>query len=128
MLVHGAGRADRIVVPHARASAFWAGLDQSVWVCARVKELLANESNIARLSSPVTVVGDIHGCDDRRPSIFARALKRVGAIGCRQFYDLQELFRIAGHCPNTNFLFLVRVPALGGEPAGGHEQQNLWSY
>lgn len=54
------------------------------WVCASLKILLARESNITQLSSPITVVGDIHG----------------------QFLDLQELFRIAGSCPDTNFLFL----------------------
>lgn len=36
------------------------------------------------ISSPVTVVGDIHG----------------------QFYDLIEIFKIAGYCPDTNYLFL----------------------
>ena len=36
------------------------------------------------MPAPVTVVGDIHG----------------------QFYDLLELFRIAGDLPNTNFCFL----------------------
>jgi serine/threonine-protein phosphatase 2A catalytic subunit len=36
------------------------------------------------MPAPVTIVGDIHG----------------------QFYDLLELFRIAGDAPNTNFVFL----------------------
>lgn len=36
------------------------------------------------MSSPVTVCGDIHG----------------------QFYDLKELFRIGGMCPETNYLFM----------------------
>lgn len=36
------------------------------------------------MPAPVTIVGDIHG----------------------QFYDLLELFRIAGDAPSTNFVFL----------------------
>ena len=39
---------------------------------------------MVHISSPVTVVGDLHG----------------------QFYDLLELFRVAGKSPDTNFLFL----------------------
>eukprot|EP00736_Rhodelphis_marinus_P002369 Rmarinus@m.13824 len=54
------------------------------WICEKVKEVLIEESNVQRVSSPVTIVGDIHG----------------------QFYDLKELFYIGGQCPNTNYLFL----------------------
>uniref|UniRef100_A0A7S2AXL1 Serine/threonine-protein phosphatase n=1 Tax=Octactis speculum TaxID=3111310 RepID=A0A7S2AXL1_9STRA len=53
-------------------------------LCEMAKEVLSDEQNMAHVPAPVTVVGDIHG----------------------QFYDLLELFRIAGDCPNTNFLFL----------------------
>lgn len=42
------------------------------------------ESNVVHVQAPVTVVGDIHG----------------------QFYDLIEIFKIGGWCPDTNYLFL----------------------
>lgn len=44
------------------------------------------ESNVVHVRAPVTVVGDIHG----------------------QFFDLIEIFRIGGYCPDTNYLFLGR--------------------
>jgi len=47
-------------------------------------DLLKKEPNVLTVKAPVTVVGDIHG----------------------QFCDLQELFRISGTLPHTNFLFL----------------------
>jgi diadenosine tetraphosphatase ApaH/serine/threonine PP2A family protein phosphatase len=53
-------------------------------LCNRAKEVLSKESNLKEISSPITVCGDIHG----------------------QFYDLKELFRIAGNLPDTNFLFM----------------------
>lgn len=53
-------------------------------VCDRLKEVLARESNVHHIQSPVTVVGDVHG----------------------QFYDVLEIFRIGGNCPDTNYLFL----------------------
>lgn len=42
------------------------------------------ESNVIHVQAPITVVGDIHG----------------------QFYDLIEIFKIGGYCPDTNYLFL----------------------
>ena len=50
----------------------------------KARELLQNEGNIKFLHSPITVCGDIHG----------------------QFFDLQELFRVGGECPDTNYIFL----------------------
>ncbi|KAH0474350.1 MAG: uncharacterized protein KVP18_005224 [Porospora cf. gigantea A] len=53
-------------------------------LCDTARSILKEEQTVQPVSTPVTVVGDIHG----------------------QFYDLQELFRIAGTAPETNFLFL----------------------
>lgn len=53
-------------------------------ICAKAKELLMKESNVVHIRAPVTVVGDIHG----------------------QFFDMIEIFKIGGFCPNTNYLFL----------------------
>lgn len=58
-------------------------------ICAKTKELLMKESNVVHIKAPVTVVGDIHG----------------------QFFDLLEIFRIGGFCPNTNYLFLGKCPS-----------------
>ncbi|CZS96311.1 hypothetical protein WAI453_009874 [Rhynchosporium graminicola] len=49
-------------------------------LCEKVKECLMEESNIQPVETPVTICGDIHG----------------------QFYDLLELFRIAGGMPGEN--------------------------
>lgn len=57
-------------------------------ICAKTKELLMRESNVVHVAAPVTVVGDIHG----------------------QFFDLIEIFRIGGYCPDTNYLFLGPSP------------------
>jgi hypothetical protein len=56
-------------------------------ICAKTKELLMQESNVVHVQAPVTVVGDIHG----------------------QFFDLIEIFKIGGWCPDTNYLFLGRT-------------------
>ncbi|KGO65236.1 Serine/threonine-specific protein phosphatase/bis(5-nucleosyl)-tetraphosphatase [Penicillium italicum] len=53
-------------------------------ICLKAKELLMKESNVVHIAAPVTVVGDIHG----------------------QFFDMIEIFRIGGYCPDTNYLFL----------------------
>ena len=56
-------------------------------ICAKTKELLMKESNVVHIQAPVTVVGDIHG----------------------QFFDMIEIFKIGGYCPDTNYLFLGRL-------------------
>merc|ERR550537_1728063 len=53
-------------------------------LCERLKLILMRECNVRPVPTPVTVVGDVHG----------------------QVYDLLELFKIGGHVPHTNYLFL----------------------
>lgn len=53
-------------------------------LCKKVQEVLVEESNLVEVSSPVTICGDIHG----------------------QFYDLMELFKVAGEPPEVNYLFM----------------------
>lgn len=53
-------------------------------LCAKAREILAEESNVQRVDPPVTICGDIHG----------------------QFYDLRELFKVGGDVPDTNYLFM----------------------
>lgn len=55
------------------------------------------ESNVVHIQAPVTVVGDIHG----------------------QFFDMIEIFKIGGYCPDTNYLFL------GG--SRDHLAKSLWN-
>ena len=54
------------------------------WLCGKAMEVLVEESNVQRIDSPVTICGDIHG----------------------QFYDLVELFKVGGDCPQTNYLLM----------------------
>lgn len=54
------------------------------FICDKSKELFILENNIVTVPAPVTICGDIHG----------------------QFYDLMELFKIGGPCPETNYLFM----------------------
>lgn len=63
-------------------------------ICAKTKELLMRESNVVHVRAPVTVVGDIHG----------------------QFFDLIEIFKIGGWCPDTNYLFLGAFPSALSPP------------
>lgn len=66
-------------------------------LCNKAREILLEESNVQRVDAPVTICGDIHG----------------------QFFDLKELFRVGGQCPDTNYLFMG---ALRGSPPARHRR------
>lgn len=53
-------------------------------LCQLALEVLVEESNVQRVAAPVTICGDIHG----------------------QFFDMMELFKVGGDCPQTNYLFM----------------------
>lgn len=53
-------------------------------LCEKAKEIFMKEENVISVPSPVTICGDTHG----------------------QFYDLIELFKIAGMPPHINYLFM----------------------
>jgi len=53
-------------------------------LCDKAREILIEEQNVQKIQLPVTICGDIHG----------------------QFYDLKELFKVGGVCPETNYLFM----------------------
>lgn len=53
-------------------------------LCEKAREVLMGESNVQPVRCPVTVCGDVHG----------------------QLHDLIELFKIGGHAPDTNYLFM----------------------
>jgi serine/threonine-protein phosphatase 4 catalytic subunit len=53
-------------------------------LCTKAKEIMGDEENVRKVSSPVTICGDIHG----------------------QFEDLLELFKVGGEIPYSNYIFL----------------------
>lgn len=71
-------------------------------LCEIVKEYLMEESNIQPVRTPVTVCGDIHG----------------------QFYDLLELFRVAGGMPNDGAVGGVGEGERGSEAVVGEVKGN----
>ncbi|CAD8176056.1 unnamed protein product [Paramecium octaurelia] len=54
------------------------------FICLTLKEIFSKEPNVKKIPTPVTIVGDVHG----------------------QLYDVQELFKVGGKPPFTNYLFL----------------------
>jgi serine/threonine-protein phosphatase 4 catalytic subunit len=60
------------------------GEEEVLTLCTQARDLFIKDGNILRLSTPITVCGDIHG----------------------QFHDLLELFQVGGWPPSTSYLFL----------------------
>jgi serine/threonine-protein phosphatase PPG1 len=54
------------------------------FLCTKISELWQQDKNVLSLSSPQTLVGDVHG----------------------QYSDVLEMFHISGPVPHTNYLFL----------------------
>ena len=59
-------------------------VDEINWINTKIKPVFEKLPNVVTVKPPVTICGDIHG----------------------QFKDLQELFKIGGNVPYTNFLFM----------------------
>ena len=79
-----------------------------------MSEILIEEGNVVPVQSPVVVCGDIHGQVRRRRQALPTSL------AC-QFYDLEELFRTGGQCPDTSYIFMVgaRSPGAGSDAMQG---------
>jgi len=53
-------------------------------IVLKIKDILADEPNVLKIKSPITICGDIHG----------------------QLHDLLHIFKIGGEVPETRYLFM----------------------
>lgn len=78
-------------------------------LCLRAREILVDESNVQRVDAPVTVSATESPGDPCMSShtmfVVIPVLQICGDIH-GQFYDLVELFKVGGECPDRNYLFL----------------------
>jgi hypothetical protein len=73
-------------------------------LCDKAKELFYNEPNVLHLTSPITIVGEVHGYLFYNFPPFPFLL--IIFFSFSHFDELLELFRVCGECPHTTFLFL----------------------
>ncbi|CAE7593926.1 ppp4c, partial [Symbiodinium sp. KB8] len=79
-------------------------------LCSKAREILVDESNVQRVDSPALAGREAAVCPEEAFSS-AEAQPLAGSallvVACEfRFYDLVELFKVGGDCPDTNYLFL----------------------
>ena len=70
-------------------------------LCIKAREILVEEGNVQVVDAPVTV-GDCA----LEFSSYLIDLKQICGDIHGQFFDLMELFKIGGTCPETNYIFI----------------------